>query len=93
MVSVRGSIGVKLERGAGICVYVAHALPEHEMAPNDGESRPKTEGRRWAQVSWGPRSGVATALTLHVSCSRRRTHGGVATPDQPQRCGCEVSWA
>ena len=27
MVRVRGSIGVKLERGAGICVSAAHALP------------------------------------------------------------------
>ena len=56
MVRVRGSIGVKLERGAGICVSAAHALPKHEMTPNDGESQPKTEGRRWALVSLGPRS-------------------------------------
>ena len=70
MVRVRGSIGVKLESGAGICVSAAHALPEHEMAPNDGESQPKTKGRRWALVSWGPLSelrGTPRPVPCHVA--------------------------
>ena len=72
MVRVRGSIGVKLERGAGICVSAAHALPKHEMAPNDGESQPKTEGRRRAPVSWGPRSELRGDTSQRCGCEVSR---------------------
>ena len=67
-VRVRGSIGVKLERELGY-VYPRRTLsPSMIMAPNDGESQPKTEGRRWAPVSWGPQS------ELRGDTSQREMH-------------------